>query len=305
MLTILKKYKLHFFSTLVFLVINHFLSAVYQFIISFVLIFSFGLIHGANDIQLIQKKTVNYTLNFFIYSILLYILIVVLGITIFFYAPKFGLLFFIFFSAFHFGEQHLGGVSDKINNSFIKWIFFTAYGSAILGLLFKLQWDEVHGVISKISGVFIEERIMELYFFVGFVVFITTSLFFKELRKILFIEIILIFFLGFFFSRASSNASLLLSFSLYFVFWHSIPSILDQLNFLYEKDNSRKIKYMLSSMPYWFMSILGLLGFYFYFHTKPDTFLPLFFSFLAAITFPHTIVMGWLKIYKPKTKSKI
>ena len=304
MLAILKKYRLHFFSTLIFLLLNTILSVENQSIISFILIFSFGLVHGANDIQLIQKKTLDYSVKFFIYSILLYIFIVILGIIIFFYAPKFGLLFFIFFSAFHFGEQHLGGVSDKLNNSFIKWIFFTAYGSAILGLLFKLQWDEVHGVIAQISGVFIEERIMELYFFVGFVVFITTSLFFKELRKILFIEIILIFFLGFFFSRASSNASLLLSFSLYFVFWHSIPSILDQLNFLYEKDNSGKIKYLLSSMPYWIMSILGLFGFYFYFHTKPETFLPLFFSFLAAITFPHTIVMGWLKVYKPEPKNK-
>jgi len=57
LLTILQKYKLHFFSTLVFLLINYSLSAVYQFVISIVLIFSFGLIHGANDIQLIQKKT--------------------------------------------------------------------------------------------------------------------------------------------------------------------------------------------------------------------------------------------------------
>ena len=64
------------------------------------------------------------------------------------------------------------------------------------------------------------------------------------------------------------------------------------------------MKYFLSSLPYWIMSILGIFGFYFYFHTKPETFLPLFFSFLAAITFPHTIVMGWLKIYKPETKSK-
>ena len=76
------------------------------------------------------------------------------------------------------------------------------------------------------------------------------------------------------------------------------------LNFLYQKDNTRKMKYLLSSLPYWIMSILGLFGFYFYFHTKSETFLPLFFSFLAAITFPHTIVMGWLKIYKPETKSK-
>ena len=142
---------------------------------------------------------------------------------------------------------------------------------------------------------------MELYFYLGFLTFFIISLFYKSLRKFLWIEISLIVFLGFFFSKAS----LLLSFTVYFVFWHSIPSILDQLNFLYYKDNSRKIKYLLSSLPYWVMSILGLFGFYFYYHTKPDTFLPLFFSFLAAITFPHTIVMGWLKIYKSKTKSKI
>ena len=297
----LKKYRLHFFSTLIFLVINSILSAENQSIISFILIFSFGLIHGANDIQLIQKKTLDYSGKFFIYSILLYTFIVLIGILIFFFVPKFGLLFFIFFSSFHFGEQHLGIYDIKSKNLIIKNTLYISYGSTILGLLFSLQWLDTHVIIYEISELFISKNIMELFFYSGFSVFFIISLFYKNLRRFLWIETMLIIFLGFFFSKAS----LLLSFSVYFVFWHSIPSILDQLNFLYEKDNSRKMKYLLSSMPYWIMSILGLFGFYFYFHTKPETFLPLFFSFLAAITFPHTIVMGWLKIYKPKTKSKI
>ena len=300
MLVILKKYKLHFFSTIIFLIINTFLRPEYQSFISFFLIFSFGLIHGANDIQLIQKKTQNYSVKFFIYSILLYITIVVLGILVFFYIPKFGLLFFIFFSSFHFGEQHLGIYDKESINFIIKNILYVSYGSTILGLLFSLQWLDTHVIIYEISEQFIPKKVMEFYFYLGFLTFFIISLFHKNLRKYLWIEISLIIFLGFFFSKAS----LLLSFSIYFVFWHSIPSILDQLNFLYHKDNSRKIKYLLSSLPYWVMSILGLFGFYFYFHTKPETFLPLFFSFLAAITFPHTIVMGWLKIYKSKTKSK-
>ena len=183
----------------------------------------------------------------------------------------------------------------------IKSILYISYGSTILGLLFSLQWLDTHVIIYEISELFISKNIMELFFYSGFSVFFIISLSNKNLRKFLWIETVLLIFLGFFFSKAP----LLLSFSVYFVFWHSIPSILDQLNFLYEKDNSGKLKYLLSSMPYWIMSIVGLFGFYFYFHTKPDTFLPLFFSFLAAITFPHTIVMGWLKIYKPKTKSKI
>ena len=301
MLVILKKYRLHFFSTLIFLVLNTILSVENQSIISFILIFSFGLVHGANDIQLIQKKTLDYSVQFFSYSILLYIFIVIVGILIFFFVPKFGLLFFILFSSFHFGEQHLGMYDIKSKYLIIKSILYISYGSTILGLLFSLQWLDTHVIIYEISELFISKKIMELFFYSGFSVFFIISLSYKNLRKFLWIETVLLIFLGFFFSKAS----LLLSFSIYFVFWHSIPSILDQLNFLYEKDNSGKIKYLLSSMPYWIMSILGLFGFYFYFHTKPDTFLPLFFSFLAAITFPHTIVMGWLKIYKPKTKSKI
>ena len=300
MSTIFKKYSIHFFSTLLFLIINMFLSVENQYIISFILIFSFGLIHGANDIQLIQKKTVNYSINFFIYSILLYTSVVIFGILIFFYAPKFGLLFFIFFSSYHFGEQHLGAYNINSQNIIIKSLLYISYGSIILGLLFSLQWLDTHVIIYDISELFISKRNMELYFYLGFLIFFIISLFYKDLRKSLWIEIILIIFIGLFFSKAP----LLISFSVYFVFWHSIPSILDQLNFLYHKDNSRKMKYFLSSLPYWVMSILGLLVFYFYFHTKPETFLPLFFSFLAAITFPHTIVMGWLKIYKPKTKSK-
>ena len=301
MLAILKKYRLHFFSTLIFLLLNTILSVENQSIISFILIFSFGLVHGANDIQLIQKKTLDYSVKFFIYSILLYIFIVIIGILIFFFVPKFGLLFFILFSSFHFGEQHLGMYDIKSKYLIFKNTLYISYGLTILGLLFSLQWLDTHVIIYEISELFISKNIMELFFYSGFSVFFIISLTYKNLRKFLLIETVLLIFLGFFFSKAS----LLFSFSVYFVFWHSIPSILDQLNFLYEKDNSGKLKYLLSSMPYWIMSILGLFGFYFYFHTKPDTFLPLFFSFLAAITFPHTIVMGWLKIYKPKTKSKI
>ena len=240
MLVILKKYRLHFFSTLIFLVLNTILSVEYQSIISFILIFSFGLVHGANDIQLIQKKTLDYSVKFFSYSILLYIFIVIVGILIFFFVPKFGLLFFILFSSFHFGEQHLGMYDIKSKYLIIKNILYISYGSTILGLLFSLQWLDTHVIIYQISELFISKKIMELFFYSGFSVFFIISLSYKNLRKFLWIETVLLIFLGFFFSKAS----LLFSFSVYFVFWHSIPSILDQLNFLYEKDNSGKIKYL-------------------------------------------------------------
>ena len=171
MLAILKKYRLHFFSTLLILLINTVLSPENQSFISFFLIFSIGLIHGANDIQLIQKKTLNYSVKFFIYTILLYTTIVLLGILIFFFIPKFGLLFFILFSSFHFGEQHLGTYDVK-SKEFIKNILYISYGSAILGLLFSLQWLDTHVIIYEISQLFVSKKITELFFYSGFSVFI-------------------------------------------------------------------------------------------------------------------------------------
>ena len=158
--------------------------------------------------------------------------------------------------------------------------------------------------IYEISELFISKKATELYFYVAFTTFFVISLYYKNLRKFLWIETILIIFLGFFFARAS----LLLSFSVYFVFWHSIPSILDQLNFLYQKDNARKMKYFLSSLPYWIMSILGLFGFYFYFHTKDIAFVVFLIGFKSEQTlrlkfnftlFSYRWAVVFYKIFEP------
>ena len=74
----------------------------------------------------------------------------------------------------------------------------------------------------------------------------------------------------------------------------------DQFAFLYPKESKPLRRYLLSSAPYWLLSLLGLGGVYFFFDWHSEAFLPLFFSFLAAITFPHTIVMGWLKLSEEK-----
>jgi Brp/Blh family beta-carotene 15,15'-monooxygenase len=93
-----------------------------------------------------------------------------------------------------------------------------------------------------------------------------------------------------------SQLSLFYAFSVYFVFFHSIPSILEQTNYLYGNPNINTFKkYFISAFPYWVFAILGLFLFYLFFSEKFEFSLEIFFSFLAAITFPHVIV-----IYKMK-----
>lgn len=296
MISGLKKYQYHIYITLSFILLSNWLNVWHQTIIAFLMIFSIGIIHGANDLQLIQKKTQKKTKMFFFNTLAIYIGVVLIGIILFFSLPSLGLLFFVGFSAFHFGEQHLEAKIASTFSSPIKTLIYISYGTALFGLLFTLQWVEVHQIIYAISGQFVSKQLTELFFFIGLGVFVLTAAFSPNLRRWLFFELVLLFFIGLLFSRVS----LILGFGLYFVIWHSIPSMRDQFAFLYPKESKPLRRYLLSSAPYWLLSLLGLGGVYFFFDWHSEAFLPLFFSFLAAITFPHTIVMGWLKLSEEK-----
>jgi Brp/Blh family beta-carotene 15,15'-monooxygenase len=89
------------------------------------------------------------------------------------------------------------------------------------------------------------------------------------------------------------KGTLLFGFGLYFVLWHSLPSLSSQVNYLYEKKISKSYKeYFKSAFFYWILALVGLIVFYFFGVLPKNQYLSVFFSFLAAITFPHVVVMG-------------
>ena len=55
-----------------------------------------------------------------------------MGIALFYLLPSFGLLFFVGFSAFHFGEQHLESKLEVELSSFLKAFVYIGYGAAVL-----------------------------------------------------------------------------------------------------------------------------------------------------------------------------
>ena len=104
-----------------------------------------------------------------------------------------------------------------------------------------------------------------------------------------------LFLLGVFFV-IFKTASLLWGFCIYFVVWHSIPSLMDQMNYLYGKTNWSTFKnYLKTSWPYWVVSLVGLVGLYWLLRDNNRFFLSVLIYFLAAITFPHVIVMSRLE----------
>jgi Brp/Blh family beta-carotene 15,15'-monooxygenase len=85
--------------------------------------------------------------------------------------------------------------------------------------------------------------------------------------------------------------SLIWAFAIYFIFWHSIPSLLDQTKFLFGVVSISNFKrYCKSAFLYWLISIVGIIILYFILKDY-KIFDSIFFSFLAAITFPHVFVI--------------
>ena len=270
--------------------LDSFFSHQVQIIIGFLLIFSFGILHGANDLLLIDNiKEKKHPLPFF-KIVSYYVLLVLVGAFLFYLLPWLALVLFFIVSAYHFGEQQWQSLNQKVS----KWfsvLFQFIYGATILFLLFTFHLHEVQKIIFQITKLSIDtlyiitalKIIVPVLFLLGFYLYLK----FERLRKLLLTETLylLIFIIIF------KSSSLIWGFALYFVLWHSIPSIIDQTKFLYGNYSFKLfVTYCKSALLYWGVSILGISVLYFVFKQE-QLFNALFFSFLAAITFPHAIVI--------------
>jgi Brp/Blh family beta-carotene 15,15'-monooxygenase len=269
---------------------DSYFSTNFQIISGFFFIFTFGILHGANDLLLIKNINSKQRLNSPLKILIYYLLVVLSGILLFYSIPEAALLLFIIVSAYHFGEQQW----QNLQYDFSKWIvvlFQFSYGLLILLLLFTFHTDEVQSIILNITKISIPSNYILLLLEFSGTAFIGLSTYFywklEKIRKKLLIE----FFYLVLFTIIFKSSSLIWGFAIYFVLWHSIPSIIDQIKFL---NGTYSLKfffaYCRAAGIYWLLSIVGMTLLYFIFKDK-QLFHALFFSFLAAITFPHALVI--------------
>ncbi len=270
--------------------LNSFFSNQIQILLGFSLIFSFGILHGANDLALIENNNSKKNTFSFVKTLIYYTLIVALSAILFYFVPWFALFLFIIVSAFHFGEQQwkelIGIYPNWISNS----IAFT-YGLFILLLLFVFHASEVENITFEITKIRIPNYYITLLFKIFANIFLLTIGYayykFKGTREKILTELFYLIV----FTIIFKTSSLIWGFSIYFILWHSIPSILEQIKFLYGDFSFQNFKlYCKSASLYWFISILGITLLYYLLRDK-QIFNAIFFSFLAAITFPHAFVI--------------
>ena len=280
-----------FFSQIItlFCVIFSFFGSDYsQNLISAFGILTFGILHGANDLKILAKRSPKNGFGSKALFFIAYIGIVLLGIFIFYFIPALALFSFVVVSCYHFGEQHW---QQRLGFKKQSSLFYFNYGALLFLSLFYFHQGEVSEVVFQITSFQLPAHI----FFWGLILFASLTLFtmlrtFSDLKCLL-QEIFLLAVLVLLFYKGS----LLFGFGIYFVLWHSLPSLNSQVKFLYAGEQSNPYKkYIQSAFLYWVLALIGLGGFYFFTSLPEQQFLAVFFSFLAAITFPHVVVMGWM-----------
>ena len=261
-----------------------------QIFLGFLLIFSFGILHGANDLLLIKNINTVKAPNSQFKILGYYVIVVLTGVLLFYAIPQFALLLFIVVSSYHFGEQQW----QKLKEEFPKILVFTfqfLYGFIILLLLFNFHTVQVQNIILKITS----ESIPVSYFLLlikialPLFLFLCIYIFWKSqgLRN----KVLLELFFMVLFTILFKASSLIWGFAIYFVIWHSIPSIIDQIKYLNGSFSIKNfIEYCRAAGIYWLISVSGITMIYLLFRDE-QLFNALFFSFLAAITFPHAVVI--------------
>lgn len=273
--------------------LTSYLSDTNQLIFGFILIFTFGILHGANDLVLINQIE-NKKKMAFLRIISFYILIVLSSVVLFTLLPSLALLLFLLVSGYHFGEQHW--VSLIENTSSYRKPFELVYGLFILSLLLFINANEVTKIIYEITKIQVITIIYKvLLIIIGVFLFLLSYLMSKKhvdfkqniIEQLFYLVLLCVIF---------KSSSLIWGFTIYFIFWHSIPSLNDQITFLYGKYSFDNFKqYFKTAFLYWLLSLFGITILY-YVAKDLVVFDALFFSFLASITFPHAFVI--LKMFR-------
>ncbi|MGC6432491.1 MAG: Brp/Blh family beta-carotene 15,15'-dioxygenase [Jejuia sp.] len=262
-----------------------------EIILGFLLIFSFGICHGSNDILLINRLADSNTYSFSLKVLVIYICIVLTALLVFYFLPSIALILFIIFSGFHFGEQHWEGISLTANKIFNN-AYYIIYGTLVLFTLLIYNSEETKEVVYAITSHEVSNSLLYSVFWILLTCYLLSCFWIilsnNSMKSVFLTET---FYLVIF-AVIFKVTTLIWGFAIYFIFWHSIPSLFEQVKFLYGKFNYQNfLKYLKNAILYWIIALIGLAILYYFFKNQ-TIFYGILFSFIAAVTFPHTIVMN-------------
>ena len=201
-----------------------------------------------------------------------YLLMMVPILLIWFWIPTLGLVFFLIYSAWHFGQTEINNWKIESNTIAILW------GIVLFSSLFLIHFEEFSKILLIMN---IKVPMVNFnYVLIGNLLLIfpfLTAIYFQKLEWL----IIVAFFL------LSIKESLLLTFGLYFIFQHS------RIGWMHLKNKLKHthLKMFKNALPFNIGAIFLYLIAIYYLKLPTEKSIAYFFVFLSAISFPHVICM--------------
>ncbi|MAR20757.1 MAG: hypothetical protein CMD25_01650 [Flavobacteriales bacterium] len=280
-----------YFLASIFTLNNH-IDISHQIIGSLFLITLFGIPHGAID-NIILKSEVKIS-NLRFYS--LYISCILLYIITWFVSPIISFYLFLIISSYHFGESQLANYKISNNN---KKLIYLIWGTALMSTLFYYNEIELINLFSlfedteNLNSLFYHNYFKIVFYVSNILIFL--SLIFLQLKNqikasVFRNELFQLFLLHLTFYLFP----VIISFTLYFVFLHSLKVLSQEFNYLniiYKKLSISKFIILLA--PHTLLS-LAFLAFFIYLcqnNIINISILLLTVIGISVITLPHSIVM--------------
>jgi Brp/Blh family beta-carotene 15,15'-monooxygenase len=202
---------------------------------------------------------------------------------------------FLLISAFHFGESNWSRIS--LASPVVRTSTALLWGAAVIGVPVLRYSENSFLIIEEITGSQIRLPVSAVNYILWFLMLanIGCLVLLKRVRMIspadflreagAFVLLMLLFW----------TTPLLLGFSVYFVFWHSLGTIRDQVEVLRRSDPSFNLpRYLWQLFPFTALSLLGLALMYWFLGDllNPGANLGVLFLFVSIITVPHAILMN-------------
>lgn len=261
--------------------------------LTYIFILSIGVIHGTNDLEIlleIKDKKFNY-----LKTLSQYLVLIALASLFFLFSRELALVLFLLFSAHHFGEQNFHNKNLELGIKSL--LLYFAYGTFVFAILFLNNFQETLYIMQELFAINLEKKTLLYIVICSFIVFFCILLqdAFKRKKYTVLAEEILYLFVLFIIFKASN---LIISFGIYFIVWHSIPSIIDQLEFMYGKASRQNfIKYLKKSILFWGIGLLTI-GILFWYYKDSILLESVLFGVLFVISLPHVIVITLMNKFK-------
>ena len=280
-----------YFLASIFTLNNH-IDISHQIIGSLFLITIFGIPHGAID-NIILKSDVKIS-NLRFYT--LYIFCILIYIITWFISPVLSFYIFLIISSYHFGESQLANYKILNNN---KKLIYLIWGTALMSTLFYYNEVELINLFSlfadteNLNSLFYHNYFKIIFYASNILIFLSliflllknqikASIFRNELFQLFLLHLTFYLF------------PVIISFTLYFVFLHSLKVLSQEFNYLniiYKKLSISKFIILLT--PHTLLSLAFLATFIYLSQNNIINISILLLTIIgiSVITLPHSIVM--------------